>query len=339
MHRRAIRLWRLAIAGAALLGMAGLLGGLWMVRPVDPREAGPPARTVVIPEGESASGIGRRLADAGLVRRGWVFVAVARLYGVNTRLRAGEYALRPSQSLPEIVGTIARGESVRYRVTVPEGFTAVQIADLLAAAGIVDRDQFLALVLRGGRTLEHPAAAELPIDSLEGYLFPDTYEFARGMNASAVARRFLDEFDARVAGSARQAGEVRGLTLHQVLTIASLVEREALKPDERPLVAGVIYNRLARRMPLEIDASVLYALGEHKPVVTLKDLEVSSPYNTYRHEGLPPGPIANPGLASIKAALAPASAPFLYYVLKPDGSHHFSRTFQEHVEAVRRYRP
>lgn len=266
-------------------------------------------------------------------------VAAARLLGVASRLRHGEYALSPAQGALEIVRIIARGESIQHRVTIPEGYTVLQIAQALGDAGLVDRERFVALALRGGKSISHPALRDLPSESLEGYLFPDTYQFTRGWGEEVVLGQFLDRFEERVGPDLRAAASARGLSLHQLLTVASMIEREARLPDERRVISGVIHNRLRLGMRLEIDATVLYALGEHKPVVTARDLEVDSPYNTYRHQGLPPGPIANPGLASIAAAANPADVPYLYYVLKPDGSHHFSRTLPEHLQAVRRYRP
>jgi UPF0755 protein len=332
-----MRGWRLVIAGVACLTAAASAAAWWMVGPVT-RDPAAPARVVVIPEGTTAWGVGRRLTDAGVARHAAAVVAVSRILRVADRLQQGEYRVRPTQSTVDIVRMIARGESVQYRVTVPEGYTIAQIADLLAASGLVDRERFIALALRGRRALDRPTLAGLPTESLEGYLFPETYQFTRGLGEAAVLARFLDEFDARVGPEIRAAAAARGLTLHQLLTVASMVEREAQVADERPVIAGVIYNRLARGMRLEIDATVLYALGRHKDVVTLRDLEVDSPYNTYRHAGLPPGPIANPGLAAIRAAASPADVPYLFYVLRPDGRHHFSRTLAEHLDAVRRYR-
>ncbi len=326
----------IGIAGAVFLAAVAATGVWWELHPVG--AAGGETRSIVIPPGESTWQIGRRLADAGLVRNAWAVTLAARLRRATGRLRHGEYALSPSQSAVEIVDVLARGEVVLHRVTIPEGYTVRQIADLLADTGLVNRERFLTLALHGGHRYPRVTLEDLPGDSLEGYFFPDTYLLTRGPDESAIVERFLDRFDAAIGSDIRAAPRARGLTLHQLLTVASMVEREARVPDERSVIAGVIYNRLARGMRLEIDATVLYALGRHKTTLTSADLDVESPYNTYRHDGLPPGPIANPGLASIAAAAAPADVPFLYYVLKPDGRHHFSRTFREHMQAVRRYR-
>lgn len=336
VRRRGLRALRIVLAGAAVLVAAA--AAFWaQVRPIGPSSA--QRRTIVIPRGASARHITQLLADAGLVRSAWAALVTARALGVADRLQHGEYALSPGQSTAQILRAIAAGEQVRHRITVPEGYTVVQVADLLAGEGLVDRDRFLHLALHSGRALGRPTLAGLPIDSLEGYLFPDTYQFTRGLDEAAVLARFLDRFDEAIGPDLRAAARARGLSLHQLLTVASMVEREARAPDERPVVAAVIYNRLARGMRLEIDATVLYAMGTHKPSLTAADLAVDSPYNTYRREGLPPGPIANPGLAAIAAAASPADVPYLYYVLRPDGRHHFSRTLEEHLDAVRRYRP
>jgi UPF0755 protein len=292
-----------------------------------------------VARGASAWAIGRQLADAGLLRTPASLVVAAALQRRLGALQHGEYLLRPSQSAWEIAERLARGTTRVHRVTIPEGYTLRQIADALADAGLVDRARFLDVALGRGRSLGRPWLAALPTDSLEGYLFPDTYYLSRGLSEEAVIGLMLDRFEAAVDQSLRAAAAARGLSLHELVTVASMVEREAQVPAERPVIAGVIYNRLARGMRLEIDATVLYALGRHKATVTLADLAVDSPYNTYRRTGLPPGPIANPGLAALEAAARPASVPYLYYVRRPDGRHHFSRTLAEHLDAVRRYRP
>jgi UPF0755 protein len=327
----------IVIAGVVFLAAAGGAGIWWTLGPIDAPGGAP--RTIVIPLGESTWQIGRRLASAGVVRAAWTVAVAAELRGVAGRLRHGEYALSPSQDALQIVDTLARGDVVQHRVTVPEGYTARQIADLLAASGLADRDRFLDVVEHGAGRLGRAAVEDLPLGSLEGYLFPDTYLFPRDLNEAAIVGRFLDRFDEAVGPEIRSAARARGMTLLQLVTVASMIEWEARMPEERPIIAGVIYNRLRRGMRLEIDATVLYALGRHKTALSAADLDVDSPYNTYRHDGLPPGPITNPGLASIIAAAHPADVPFLYYVLMPDGRHHyFSRTLREHLDAVRRYR-
>ena len=325
----------IVVTGVAFVIATLAVAAWWEVRPV-----GPGAQiAVVIPKGASTWRIGEDLAGAGLVRDARALVIATMMRRAVGRLRHGEYLLAPAQSALQIVDALVKGEVVLHRVTIPEGYTVTQIADLLSATGLADRDRFLMLALRGGRSLRRPLVADLPVDSLEGYLFPETYQFARGLEAEGLLGMMLDRFEAAAGTALRAAAGARGLTLHQLLTVASMIERETRVPDERPVVASVIYNRLAKGMRLEIDATVLYALGRHKDVVTLEDLTVDSPYNTYRYRGLPPGPIANPGLAAVTAAATPAQTPYLFYVLKPDGRHYFSRTLEEHRAAVRRYRP
>jgi UPF0755 protein len=308
-----------------------------LLRPMDPADQR--ARTVMISSGASAREIGRRLADAGLVRHPLVVVVVARALRVAGGLRHGEYAFSPAQSVVDIVRAIARGESVQHRVTIPEGYTAGQIVDAIVDADIGDRARLTDMVTSGAGRVAWGGVAPPPNGRLEGYLFPDTYAFTRGLSEVEIVQRLVDRFiEQSIPAVGESAGRL-GLTLHQLLTVASMIERETKVPAERAVVASVIYNRLKRRMPLQIDATVLYALGRHKSMVTLRDLEIDSPYNTYRRVGLPPGPICSPGRASIEAAAKPADTPYLYYVLKPDGTHHFSRTLEEHDSAVRRFRP
>lgn len=317
----------------AFLLVGGAVAGAAAIRPVDPAGS---ARIVYIPPGISSTEIGRLLASAGLVRRASSFVLAVRVRGLTASLREGEYRLSPAMALMEIVNRIARGEVVLHTVTIPEGFSAEEIVQVLASNDLGNRERLRALVRRDGQTFAHGFLRPRPVASLEGYLFPDTYRIARYRPEREVISLFLDRFEEIVLPVWDAQGA--GRSLHQVITIASLVEREAKIPDERVLIAGVLSNRLRRGWRLEVDATVLYALGRHKSVVTYDDLKVQSPYNTYLHAGLPPGPIANPGLASIQAALAPARTDYLYYVARPDGSHVFSKTFQEHLAAIRRYR-
>ena len=327
--------WLRRVAGmlvVMLVGAGVVVAGA--LRPVDP--AGSP-RVIFILRGASSADIGRRLEDAGLIRRSLDFVFAVRVRGLSHSLREGEYRLSPAMRLLEIVDTIARGDVVLHTITIPEGFTADEIVELLAQSGLGDRQRLRDRVRRGAHTFDADFLRDLPVASLEGYLFPDTYRIPRSLSEREVLSLFLDRFAQAVLPVWRVHGA--GHPLHEIVTIASLVEREAKVPTERGLIAGVLYNRLRRDWRLEVDATVLYALGRHKSVVTNEDLKVDSPYNTYLHPGLPPGPIANPGLAAILAALVPVSTDYLFYVARPDGSHAFSKTLQEHLAAIRRYRP
>ncbi len=304
------------------------------LRPLDPSQK---ARTVTILPGASSFEIGDLLASAGLIRYSIDFVIMARLRGQTRSLHEGEYRLSPAMGLLEIGDVIARGAVIEHAVTIPEGYTAAEIVEVLVREGLGDRDRLLAVVHNGARLFEYDFLRALPTSSLEGYLYPDTYRIPRHLPPQKVIGLFLDRF-AQIVHSRWRAQQGAGYSLHEVITIASLVEREARVPVERSLIAGVLYNRLRRGWRLEVDATVLYALGRHKAVVTYEDLKVASPYNTYLYPGLPPGPIANPGLAAIEAGLVPAQTDYLFYVARPDGSHVFSKTFQEHLAAIQRYR-
>jgi peptidoglycan lytic transglycosylase G len=330
---------RSRVAVVAVIALVAVMAALVLslLRPVDAADHEP--RTILVPPGASAREIGQRLVDAGLIRHSLIVVVLSRALRVADGLRHGEYAFAPAQGAVEIVRGIASGESIQHRVTIPEGYTARQIVDAIADAGLGDRARLAELVAVGASRMAWGGLAPPPDGRLEGYLFPDTYAFTRGLGEVEILQRLVNRFVEQATPAVGEGAGRLGLSMHQILTVASMIERETKVPDERAVVAAVIYNRLKKHMPLQIDATVLYALGRHKSVVGLHDLEVDSPYNTYRRTGLPPGPISSPGRASIEAAVKPADAPYLYYVLKPDGSHHFSRTLEEHHDAVRRFRP
>jgi len=321
-----ITLGALVLAGAFVVAASAL-------RPAA-REV--PAQVVVIPPGAALREIAALLDDAGLIRSPLAFVVAARVRGLGARLQSGEYLLSASMPTLEILDKIAQGQVMLHRLTIPEGYTAAQIADALAEAELADRDAFLRLVREEGNSFAFAFLGGRR--NLEGYLFPDTYYFPRALPVRQIVQTMLARFDQRVTPQLRQQARAQGMTLHETLTIASMVEREAKLPVERPIIAGVIYNRLRREWRLEIDATVLYALGRRGGPLTAADLLVESPYNTYRQSGLPPGPICNPGLAAIEAAARPAATPYLFYVLRPDGSHAFSTTFDEHQRNIRRWR-
>jgi UPF0755 protein len=239
-------------------------------------------------------------------------------------------------SLSDILDKIARGDVSALWVTIPEGYTGQQIARVLASKKLVNDAVFTQDVYQPDGAVTAPFIA--PNGSLEGYPFPDTYLVPFHGNPHSVVKLMLDNFDKRVVKG--MAGEIQasGMSLHQIITVASMIEREARVPEDRPLIASVIYNRLRQGMPLQIDATVEYALGGHRARIYYRDLKVDSPYNTYRHRGLPLGPISNPGLSSIQAALHQAATDYLFYVAGPDGRHLFSRTVQEHGEAIQKVR-
>ena len=302
---------------------------------LSPVEGGKNAREVevCIPPNATCSQAAKILKQKELLRSERAFRIYARFKGLDNQIKAGEYVLNSGMTVPELLGALVEGRVAVKAFTVPEGFTTAQVAELLVSMGLADMDEFWQAVAFG----DFPYCflpGGLPGEKrLEGYLFPDTYRVRPG----ASEKEILDMMLARFAREMEELdypalAATRGLTLHEAVTIASLVEREARLDEERPLIAGVIYNRLKISMPLQVDATVQYALGTAKPVLYYRDLEVDSPYNTYRISGLPPGPIAMPGQASLLAAVHPAPTDCLYYVAKPDGSHAFAQTLEEHVK-------
>ena len=301
---------------------------------------------VVIAEGISANQIGQILDESGVIRSPFVFMLTCRMSGAGQNLKPGVYELNRAMSVPEIIRQVVKGEALESWVTIPEGYNVRQIADLLEQERLVYGEAFVRVAITMAD--EFPTYSFLTTDSLEGYLFPDTYLVARGIDPQGIIVKMLDAFEAKVIEPLQPEIEdaIRlrfGLPpdffpegLHKMLTLASLVEREAKIAKDRPLIAAVLWNRLARDMKLQVDATVTYSPGEsrqNKDRIYHKDLENGSPYNTYIHHGLPPGPICNPGLESIKATLNPARVDYLYYVARPDGSHVFSRTHEEHQDA------
>lgn len=288
------------------------------------------------------------LRDSHLIRSPFVFLLTCMMSGASERLRPGVYELSRTMTAPEIIRTLVEGKTLESWVTIPEGKTLREIADILKEKQLADPSTFLSLTTSGN---DHfPAYSFLYGGSLEGYLFPDTYLIERGSSTDDDIRKMLDTFNKKVVRAHKpeieqvirkrfgldEYGFAEGL--NKIITIASMVEREARVPADRPKIAAVIFNRLAKSMKLDIDATVTYRLGQsrgNKARVFYSDLAVDSPYNTYKHAGLPPAPICNPGLASIKAVLEPASIDSLYYVAKKDGSHVFSTTLQQHDAAVK----
>ncbi len=286
-------------------------------------------RVLDIPTGAGTAAIGRQLQAAGVVRSAALFRYWALLSGQARRLQAGEYAFPPHAGLSEVVRQLAEGRTLKHAFTIPEGFTARQIADKLEAEGLARAGEFLAVV-------NDPALAadwHVPAPGLEGFLFPDTYEIPKGWTARQIARRMVDRFHEQTGESLWAAGRAQGLSPLQIVTLASIIEREVRVPAERPRVASVFYNRLRARQRLESCATVLYSLGRTGGDLSLEDLQTRSPYNTYRHRGLPPGPIGNPGLSSLQAAAHPAQTKYLYFVVGEDGHHIFSEDFETHKRA------
>ncbi len=284
---------------------------------------------IVIANGTPAKTIARILDENGLIRSRFVFLLTSRFSGASNKLKPGVYEFNQSMALPEIIGKLVAGATTEVWVTIPEGYTAREIADVLENKQLVDGDAFVAMALEQG--LEFAKFPFIAGNNLEGYLFPDTYLISRGSEPKAIIEKMLETFEKKVVIAHRkellEAIKKRfGLGddsfpegLNKLIVLASLVEREAKMSNDRPLIASVLWNRLKKGMRLEVDATVSYVPGEsrnNKDRVLYRDLNSNSPYNTYRIYGLPPAPICNPGVASINAVINPAQTDYLFYVAK-----------------------
>ncbi len=286
-----------------------------------------------IVQDESLTRVASRLAAGGLIRNQTYFVVFGRLTGSERQLKPGEYALSPSMRPLEILDRFRRGLVVLYPVTIPEGYSVRQIAEVFRGAGIGDPDELLALA-------ESPAfISELGLDAptLEGYLFPDTYGLPRNISTADIVRRMVGRFHETYQPVWADRAAELGLTRHQVVTLASIIEKETGSGIERPIISAVFHNRLRLRIPLQSDPTVIYPIKNFDGNLRKVDLVRDSPYNTYRRRGLPTGPIGNPGREALEAALYPSPVDYLYFVARNDGSHHFSRTLREHNKAVDQY--
>ncbi len=309
-----------------------------LFKPVDQARTGKQVN-IVIPKNSSTADIASLLKSEGLIHNAMAFRLYARYHDIDGQFKPGNYPLNPAMSLAEITGLLIEGPDDTIKITVPEGFTVAQVAELMAQKGIANKDDFLTLT---DSQWDYPYLADIPAGEkrLEGYLFPDTYHITPATGPEKLVQMMLNRFDSVInEHNYIKLASDRDLTLHQAVIIASMVEREARVAGERARIAGVIFNRLEMGMPLQIDATIQYVLDKPREILLYKDLEVDSPYNTYKHNGLPPGPIACPGWPSLQAVIKPEEHDFLYYVAKPDGSHAFSRTLQEHNNNIRKYQP
>jgi UPF0755 protein len=319
----------LALLGAGATG--ALLVVAWVGLGVGPALPSGGA-TVVIREGDGVAAIARRLEAAGIVRSALALRARARITGADRTLQPGTYHFATAVDPGTVLRRLAAGEDP-VTMTVPEGLTVREVAALLAARGLGDAEELRCLAADPAFLL----SAGVPGPQLEGYLFPDTYRFAPSADPRTILATMVRRFHERFDAERWRRAAARGLGVNQVLTLASIVEKETGRADERPLIAAVFANRLRIGMPLQSDPTVIYGLPRFDGDLTRADLAHPSPYNTYVFGGLPPGPIANPGLAAIDAALAPADSSALYFVSRNDGSHEFSTTLAEHNRAVARY--
>jgi len=330
-------------AGLALIAIVTLIvaasgwGAWWYVflRPDVPGVEAGQVVQVEIPSGVSTTDIAELLSSAGVVRNANMFLLQSRLAGSHEQLKAGVYELRTGMAYEDAIAELRAGPKIVFTdVTIPEGWVIEQIAERFEAEAGIPADEFVALANGGFEEFARDYLRDVHEGSLEGYLFPKTYRIREGSTARDVIEMMLDQFEIEIAEVDLHAAYSRGFTLHEVVTTASIIERETRVAEERVLVSSVIHNRLARDMRLQIDATIEYVLPGTRFRLTQEHLDIDSPYNTYLNAGLPPGPIANPGLASLKAAVEPAETDYVYYVLTdPDGSHTFTETWDEFLEA------
>lgn len=349
---------RLSLAFVAALVL--LVGGAWVVSGQAARIAVPEAQvemntvavsgetvSFTVKQGESPDTIAKKLERAGVIRSAEQFGVVAGLMGLEQQLAAGDYELTKGMPTSVVIDRLRRSVTQpEFVLTIPEGWRLEQVGEHLVKKGVTTPEEFQAALA----ATDYPApflAGRPPGATLEGYLFPDTYFFTVKVTARDIVNRLLTTFNEKFPPELQQQATAQGLSLHQAVTLASIVEREAQIATERPIIASVYLNRIKEGMPLQADPTTQYALandpasvakyGWWKRDLTLDDLKVQSPYNTYQVRGLPPGPIANPGAAALRAVAQPAQTNFLYFVSKNDGSHAFARTLEEHNRNVAQY--
>jgi UPF0755 protein len=286
---------------------------------------------VIVPKGASFAAATDSLTHAGLVRYPALFRVYARVRGEGRNIKPGTYLLKRGTPWPAILDALNGGHGLVNAITIPEGFSLQQITPLLAQNLGVPVDSVKAAV----RDTALLARLDIPTKTLEGYLFPDTYAFPEGTTARQAVGEMVERFEREWKPEWNARLIALTLNRNDIVTLASIIEKEAKRPEERPVISAVYHNRLRERMLLQADPTVQYALGKHTARVLYKDLEVESPYNTYKYAGLPPGPIASPGGPSLLAALYPANVSYLYFVAHPDGHHEFRTSLAEHDSARR----
>jgi UPF0755 protein len=323
-----------AVASAlfmAAVGSGALALHRYMHSPIE--QDNPKTAGVHIAPGDNFDAIVNKLQRAGLVKAPLKFEIIARWKGFERSLQAGEYRLSQALTPLELLGELKEGAVVLYSVTIPEGFTIRQVAGRMEKAGLAGARDFLA----AATDPELTDSLHIPADTVEGYLFPDTYAFAKSAPPERIIRTMVRQLRRNFPDRWKERARELNFSVHEIITLASIIEKETGAPAERPVIASVFHNRLERNMRLETDPTVIYGLEDFDGNLTREDLRKLTPYNTYRIRGLPPGPIANPGVASLRAALYPADTDYLYFVAKPDRTHHFSETLRAHNKAVRKY--
>ncbi len=287
-------------------------------------------KDVLIPRGLPIGKVGALLQEQGVISSPRLFKALALLSGGSRRIKAGEFSFKTQMGPANALLVLYTSEPIQHAVTIPPGWNARQIASLLAAEKLADPAKFLALVFSPSTVAKY----KLHAPSLEGYLFPDTYTFSRIDSEDKIVERMVQEFFSRVDQALISTANARGLTLNQLVTLASIIEKETGVPSERELISSVFHNRLKKKMRLQSDPTTIYGIADFDGNLTRKHLTTPSAYNTYTLSGLPPGAIASPGLAALQATVNPAKSNYLYFVANNQGGHVFSETYAEHSRKV-----
>jgi UPF0755 protein len=321
------------LALVAVSGLAGAAGLAWLAfNPTPAVQAGPVI--IEIPAHEGVLGIATRLAEADVVHSRVAFLALTAGRGRLRHLKAGEYEIPRNATTLDVVDLLASGRVRQHVVLHPEGATISELARVLENERLGRAED----IVRAASDERLLRTLDISGPSVEGYLFPDTYQLVRGLAPEEILRRMVQRLRGKLNPEVIARARDRGLDVHQLLTLASIIEREAVDPEEQRLISAVFWNRLRRDMPLQADPTVQYAVAKERQTLTRADLATDHPYNTYTRRGLPPGPIASPGLGAIQAAVDPAPVDYLYFVARDDRRHTFSTTVAEHNRAVMRYR-
>jgi UPF0755 protein len=344
-RRRGRLLWGILGGIAALLVVALIGGGVaawWMLyRPANPQPEGQPV-TIVVKKGSTAASIADEAAAAGVVPSAMMFRLKARDADMSSKFKPGSYQLATGMPYEVVFEALAAGPKVEYTdVTIPEGFTAKQVAERIASKTGISEDELVRLVTKGASQFaaQHPYLERAYDGSLEGYLFPKTYRIKKGASAESVVEMMLDQFDKEIANVDMSFATSKNLNTTDVTIIASILEKESQLDDEFPLVSSVIYNRLHQKMRLELCSTVMYTMPDGTKVLKDSDTKVKTPFNTYEKSGLPAGPICNPGLRALDAAAHPKQTKYLYYVLTgKDGSQTFAATYADFLKAKEKYK-
>jgi len=325
--------WRTALGLVVVAGvLCLLLEGWWILSVPGPLRV--TSRVVEVPAHKGIIEVAEILDDAGVIRSRVGFVLLTLARGSFRSLKAGEYQIPAGSNTVRVLEQIAGGQVLQHMLVFPEGSTLGELARLLQTERLVSAED----ILRVGKDPVFLKNLDVQADSVEGYLFPDTYQFVKGMTPEEILARMVARMREKVSPEIVAEARARDLTVHQMLTLASIIEKEAVEPTEMPLISAVFWNRIRKDMPLQADPTVQYAVGKDRRRLTREDLQTDSPYNTYRRQGLPPGPIASPSRAAIQAAVRPAHVNYLYFVAMDDRHHQFSTNLADHNAAVARYR-